>query len=404
MRFVILRTRSLGPVLVIGLLVNSLQGGERSADKSKDKQPHFAPPTSTSWASFRNDPSQQGVAGCTLPEKLELIWELKTNDGVTATAAIVGAQAYVPELSGMLRCIELKTGNVVWSYRSIDDPDPNTFAAGFKSAATVSADTVYVGDEEGTLHAIERSTGKKKWTFKTGGEITGGVMLLDDRILFGSHDGTLYCLNAADRREIWKFPTEAPVFSSPALGGGFTFLAGCDENLRVIDVQTGRQEAALPVSAYIAASPAVFGDVLYVGTAAGEVIAYDWKEKRVAWRFRDPMRNFPYHASAAVTDEYVVVGGRDKLLHCIDRKSGEEKWHFPTRSRIDSSPVIVGDRVFFGSADRYLYGVSLKDGKQVWKYDARGDVTAGVAVGEGYLVAGAEGSGGRVFCFGAKSE
>ena len=144
------------------------------------------------------------------------------------------------------------------------------------------------------------------------------------------------------------------------------------------------------------------GDVLYVGTYASEVVAVDWNREKIVWRYKDPKREFPYHSSAAVTDELVVVGGQDKQMHCMKRKSGERVWVFPARGEINSSPVIVGDRVFFGSSDRNLYELSLRDGKEKWKFNAGGEITSSPAVGEGHLVIGSEGSEGFVFCFGGK--
>ena len=52
-------------------------------------------------------------------------------------------------------------------------------------------------------------------------------------------------------------------------------------------------------------------------------------------------------------------------VQAFDPKTGQELWSFATKQRVDSSPVIVGNRVFAGAADGRLYGLNLKDGKQV---------------------------------------
>ena len=36
-------------------------------------------------------------------------------------------------------------------------------------------------------------------------------------------------------------------------------------------------------------------------------------------------KNFPYFSSPALTEELVIIGGRDKGLHAIERMSGEQK-------------------------------------------------------------------------------
>ena len=40
-----------------------------------------------------------------------------------------------------------------------------------------------------------------------------------------------------------------------------------------------------------------------------------------------------------------MFGGRDKKLHCVDRATGKKLWWFPTKRKVDGSPVIVGDKV-----------------------------------------------------------
>jgi outer membrane protein assembly factor BamB len=198
----------------------------------------------------------------------------------------------------------------------------------------------------------------------------------------------------------WKFQTMDRVNCSVAVAGKYTFVAGCDEHLRVIDIENGKEKSDINLGSYLIASPALVGNMLYVGTHNSEVLAIDWQKEEIVWRYKDPSREFPYHSSAAVTDKYVLVGGQDKQMHCIDRKSGEGVWKFATKGRVDSSAAVAGERVYFGSADRNLYAVNLKDGKEAWKHNCGGEIKAGPAIGEGVLVIGTEGTQGAVICFG----
>ena len=86
----------------------------------------------------------------------------------------------------------------------------------------------------------------------------------------------------------------------------------------------------------------------------------------------------------------MVVGGRDKSVHGIERQTGKKSWTFPTRAKVDSSPVIVGNRVFIGCHDGNLYELGLTDGKERWKFNAGKPISAAPAVGEGVLVIGSE--------------
>jgi outer membrane protein assembly factor BamB len=361
------------------------------------------------WSSFRNNFELTGIAGSSLPEKLEVLWKVPTPFGVSATAAIVGDRVYVGTINGDFLCLHRKTGDKIWSYRSIDDPDPKAFAPAFKCSPTVTKEAIYVGDEDGGFHAIDPTTGKRKWRFHTNGEIISSPSIVGDKILFGSYDNSLYCLNTKGEK-IWSFETDGYVHCTPAIAGNFTFVTGCDETFRVINIETGKEASSLPLATYLIASPALKGDFLYFGTYNSEVLSVNWKTLKVEWRYRDEKRDFPYHSSAAVTEEFVIVGSRDKYLHSIDRKTGQGVWQFATNGRrgqggrVDSSPVIVGDRVFVGASDGCLYEVGLKDGKERWKFEIGRDVTASPAIGEGCLVIGGEGTDEFIYCFGQKTE
>ena len=359
------------------------------------------PLSPTGWSSFRHNLAQTGIATSSLPDKLELLWEVTLGEQVVATAAIVGEHVYVPCLSGELVCLKRQTGEKVWTYKTVEKVEKNSFAPGFKSSPTVTADAIYLGDEEGVFHAIDRATGKGRWKHTTGGEIYSSAAVVEGRVLFGSYDNSLHCLDEAGKFQ-WKFETQGYVHCAPAVVEGIAFIAGCDEHLRGIDIKTGQQKIELPLETYLIASPAIVGDILYVGTYGSEVLAVDWKKKVVAWRYASGNGEFPFHSSAAVTDKLVVVGGRDKLVHAIDRATGKKAWTFTTRARVDSSPVIVGDRVFIGSNDGNLYELGLTDGKERWKHNAGKPISAAPAVGEGVLVIGSESRDGRVFCFGKK--
>ena len=121
---------------------------------------------------------------------------------------------------------------------------------------------------------------------------------------------------------------------------------------------------------------------------------------KIAWTFKAEKNAQPFYASAALGEKLVVVGGRDKRVYAFDRVTGKPAWNFPTRGRIDASPVIAGNRVYVGSLDGTLYVLDLADGKLVQKIELDGPVTGSPAVAEGCLLIGTE--KGTLYCLGAK--
>lgn len=361
------------------------------------------PKPAARWVSFRNSHDNLGLADGPLPADLQLLWEVATPDGVTSTPVIADGRTYVGTLSGDLHCFELATGKELWKYRSVEQVEPNSFPPGFNAPLALSETAVFGGDDFGTFHAVNRATGKRLWTAATDSEIVGGPQVRGGKVLFGSHDGHLYCHDAAGGERLWAVKTHGPVNATPCLSGKYTFTTGCDQPvLRVVDVEAGEETAEVPIEALLIASPAVRDGILYFGTDSGAVFALDWQNRKTLWEFSVPERQQQIQSSPAVTEDVVIIGSRDKHVYCLDRKTGELRWMFQTRGRVDSSPVVAGDRVYFGASDRTIYGVTLADGKEVWKHPAGQAVTGSPAIAGGYMVIGSDSANGKIFCFGQK--
>ena len=173
------------------------------------------------------------------------------------------------------------------------------------------------------LHAVDSATGKVAWTFKTGTEIKSSPVVAGDKVLIGSYDSHLYALGAKDGKLAWKVQTEGYVHATPAIVDGVAYIAGCDEILRGIRVADGVEVLKMPFGAYTGASPAIVEGRAYYGTYENDVLAVDLKARKIVWSYKHPERSFPFYSSPAVLGDRVVVGGRDKMVHALDRKTGK---------------------------------------------------------------------------------
>src|SRR6202021_3062865 len=84
---------------------------------------------------------------------------------------------------------------------------------------------------------------------------------------------------------------------------------------------------------------------------------FNLKTKKPLWHYENPARPFPFFSSAAVVGGKIILGGRDKFVHCLDAKTGKELWNVQTKSRVESSPAVVDGRVYIGSNDGRFYGL-----------------------------------------------
>ncbi len=346
------------------------------------------------WTQFRGDARLSGIAAEAPPERLTLRWTFEAPEGLESSAAIADGAVYVGAANGDLLSIDLESGKQRWKY--------STGSEIGESSPGVAGGLVYIGDLAGVVHAVNAKDGARVWTFKSGGEVKSSPTIAGGLVLIGSYDTHLYALDAKTGAVKWKLQTDGPVHATPAVQNGLVYIGGCDERFRVIRAADGKMVFEIPLGGYTGASTVVSGDRAYVGTFNQDVVALDLKARRIAWRYRDPEREFPYYSSAALVDagggRAVILGGRDKAVHAIDAASGKSKWKFVTRARVDSSPAIANGRVYVGSNDGKLYVLDASTGAKRWEFDAGDAITASPAIAAGRVVVGAQ--DGRLYCFG----
>ncbi len=146
--------------------------------------------------------------------------------------------------------------------------------------------------------------------------------IVGDLLLIGSYDGNLYGLDAATGKQVWAYKTENYVHGTPSIVNGVAHFAGCDEVFHAVDVKTGKERMNTSATAYTGASVALVNNVAYFGTFDNQVLALDLGSRKVLWRYEHPDRKFPFYSSAAVVDGTVVLGGRDRMVHALDAKTG----------------------------------------------------------------------------------
>ncbi len=342
------------------------------------------------WPQFRGNPQLTGVAESAPPRDLKVLWTYDAGEPIDSSAAIVNGVVYVGCGSGELLALELSSGKLRWKYSTGDMIG--------ESSAAVHDGVVYIGDLAGVVHAVKAADGSPLWKYETEMEIKSSPVVVDEKVLIGSYDERLHAIEAKTGQAAWTFQTLGPVHATPGVLDGITYVTGCDENFRAIRIADGKEVFTVESGAYTGASPALVDGNAYYGTFNNEVLGVDLKRRSVMWSYEHPKRHFPYYSSAAVHDGRVVVGGRDKMVHCLDAATGKEIWNYMTRSRIDSSPAIAGGRVYVGSNDGRFYVFDLESGEKLWEFHAGAAITASPAIAGGKIVVGA--TDGVIYCFG----
>ena len=302
--------------------------------------------------------------------------------------AAVGDYVYFGSSNGIIYALDSDTGKRLWAY----DTD-----GAIEAPPLLVGTSVYIGSIDGSFYAIDSVRGKLQWTFQADAQITGSANYYQDSVFFGSYDGKVYSIDSETGALNWNYETEYFVNGTPALSQNEIIFGGCDAFLHIVSFD-GEYVSKIDSGAYIAGSPVVSEGVAYIGNFGNVLLAIDLASGETLWEYVNDDERGVFYSSAAVSGDVVVIGSRDRRLHCVEKSTGLRKWVFETGGDIDGSPVIAGNRVVFGSNDGWLYMVRIADGTEVWTYEIGGQLPGSPALSDGKIYIGSE--DGRLYAFG----
>ena len=277
-----------------------------------------------------------------------------------------------------------------WRFRS---------GGSIRSSPAASGGIVCIGSRDGKLYAADTATGALKWSFQTGGDVSSTPAIVGGVVYFTGGDNRLYALNLADGRKLWQFepgaaipysymPAEPRAYdywsSSPAVAASTLYVGSRDGHVYALGLD-GKLKWKTDMGATIVASPAVADGVVYEGDMEGKLFALDAASGKLRWKARAEGNAFfrgEFQSSPAVAEGMVYIGSRDGFLYAFDATNGERKWRFDHKGGwVPTSPAVARGLVFCGSSDgEFVNAVDAKTGVQKWRWDGKTRVFSSPAV------------------------
>jgi eukaryotic-like serine/threonine-protein kinase len=280
-------------------------------------------------------------------------------------------------------------------------PDPFDF---YLSSPAVANGIVYFGSGDGNVYALDAAAGTVKWTFQTGDVVHASPALAEGLLFIGSWDTYFYALDAATGAEKWRFKTgddavlhnQTGIQSSAAVANGVVYFGCRDSKLYALDTLTGAKKwAADNKGSWVIGSPAVKDGKVYYSTSDGGL--FHGVDARTGAELFALRFQWPMFSSPAVAGNLAYLGSHEGKLLAIDVAAHKSAWTFQTDASrengpaltnasgqpnyaaamassfyddivagiqkmfsvgaILSSPAIVGDTLYVGSADGYVYAL-----------------------------------------------
>jgi eukaryotic-like serine/threonine-protein kinase len=230
-----------------------------------------------------------------------LMWEAPCGD-LEATPLVVGDRVYVGNTSGVLTCVNLRSGMVLWHFAIPD----NERVKGIRSAAAAFDTLVIFGADDGIVYALGAASGTLAWEYRAGAVVLAPPVVSDSAVVICTLGGTVSALSGRTGRAIW---------SRSVFGG-------------------------------VAGPAVVAGERVVVTTLRGTIEALDRATGSPLWKGSP---GTPMNSGGVVTGEFFFAGTLTKELLAVRMTDGEIVWKLQLDGRVKSGPAVAGGKLFIAT-------------------------------------------------------
>jgi outer membrane protein assembly factor BamB len=238
-----------------------------------------------------------------------------------------------------------------------------TQTAGGWSGTAVYEGIIYVGTMDGRVVAINSSTENLKWSYSTA-PVT-------------APSGGLSCGQTS---------AVTAIYGTPVVDGDIVYIGTYSGQVLALNMLARSQNLTFPQQRYgewewdcpidnaksnaIVADLLVREDAIYVSSSNGRLYSLDKEFGDLNWESKvlDETHRKLW-TSPAIQGNTLYISTYDGHIYALSLETGELlDWSFKSEVGFASSPVIYEDTIFLGSFDRYLYAVKIGSDVPTWKF------------------------------------
>jgi outer membrane protein assembly factor BamB/beta-lactamase regulating signal transducer with metallopeptidase domain len=288
-------------------------------------------------------------------------------------------QACEPDLGDFTR--PNPNSGVVWHYASFDQNgngelefDESLHRA--CGSVAISDGLAILADFSGIVHCLDSKTGRLHWTHDLFAAVWGTPLIADGKVYIGDEDGEVEVLRWSARKEVLASnPCESSIYSTPAIANGAIHLA-TNQRLHALSVTKPAEPIpAAKVERDVGSAahrwPLFRGDPHSTGTSAGALPV----QLDLLWQFVAP--DSAFEATAVIDGDRVFIGDLDGTFHALDIATGAEKWTFTAEAGFKAPAGVRGGRVYVGDEDGQFYCLNAADGRLEWSFRTDAEIDGG---------------------------
>lgn len=320
----------------------------------------------TDWPQFRGlncdgISTEKGINKNWQQKPPKLLWKTQmSDDGYAGPAAYKGVVYIIDHNTSndVIRGININTGKDVWSYVY---PDADKSNYGFtRSTPAIIEGKIYIASRLGLIGCLDLATGNGLWSWNLINDFAGqkpqwdfaGSPFIDGNKLIIVPGGPSSSIVALDRNSgniIWKAGTDAPAYSTPVkakIQGKMQYIVFTANGVGGYDSTAGtplwfvRWKTQYNVNS---AQPIITGNSIFVSSGYGKGCALIDVGQDMSAKIRWESKAIQAHFNSAVlVGGYIYGIGDPGNLVCLDPNTGNIMW---SKDGFEKGPVIGIDSV-----------------------------------------------------------
>jgi outer membrane protein assembly factor BamB len=184
------------------------------------------------------------------------------------------------------------------------------------------------------------------------------------------------------------------MYAAPVIGGDLLYLTSYDGKVIALDKTTGGESDVLPkregeTYGPFVGTPVYTADMLYATNSDGNLYSFKTLDDKgrpkltLRWKVQTDGRAW---ASPAVSGNTVFAGNLNGRAMAVSVE-GEKLWTVDLKSAVSTVAAAGPDLVLFGCFDRNLYALNVKDGSIAWQFAANNWFWSPPAIQQGVIYA-----------------
>ena len=227
-----------------------------------------------------------------------------------------------------------------------------------------------------------------------------GTAFQDGIIYAGTRDGKVVAINSSTQSLEWFYAVtmlsgdmscgqssvSTPIYGTPMVDGDLVYIGTYSGQVLALSILARGQNLTFPQRGYgewewdcpidnaksnaIVAGLLVSADTIYVSSSNGRVYSLDKEFGDQNWESEIlDERQQKLWTSPVIQSDFLYVSTLDGHIYALSLETGElSDWAFEAETGFSSPPVIYEGTVFLGSFDRHLYAIEIGGNESMWKW------------------------------------